>query len=140
GQGFTRFRESLTIARARLGNAIPKLIEAGWEVRGDEGIYAGFGELDLSLRSGIDWFDLHASATFGEERVRLPRLLSALRKGESFVSLDDGELGMIRPEWREQLEPFLAPASEEHAEGLRFRRNQVGLLDAALRTLQRGAL
>jgi superfamily II DNA or RNA helicase len=135
-QGFTKYGESLSIASARLGNAIPKLIEAGWEVRGSEGIYAGFGELDLSLRSGIDWFDLHASAAFGEERVRLPRLLSALRKGESVVVLDDGKLGMIRPEWREQLEPFLATAFEEHAEGLRFRRNQVVLLDALLATRQ----
>src|SRR5436190_14146549 len=135
-QGFTKYGDSLTIARARLGNAIPRLIEAGWEVRGEEGTYAGFGELDLSLRSGIDWFDLHASATFGEERVRLPRLLTALRKGESVVLLGDGKLGMIRPEWHEQLEPFLATAFEEHAEGLRFRRNQVVLLDALLATRQ----
>lgn len=134
GQGFTRLQDSLSIASARLGDAIPKLIEAGWEVRGTEGVYAGFGELDLSLRSSIDWFDLEASATFGAERVRLPRLLSALRKGESFVKLSDGKLGMIRPEWREQLEPFLATSSEEHKDGLRFRRNQVLLLDALLAT------
>jgi superfamily II DNA or RNA helicase len=135
-QGFTKYDDTLTIPRTRLGNAIPRLIEAGWEVRGDEGVYAGIGELDLSLRSGIDWFDLHASATFGEERVGLPHLLSALRKGESVVLLGDGKLGMIRPEWREQLEPFLATASEEHEEGLRFRRNQVVLLDTLLATRQ----
>ena len=134
GQGFARAGDSLSIASARLGDAIPKLIAAGWEVRGTEGVYLGFGELDLSLRSSIDWFDLEASATFGSERVRLPRLLTALRKGESFVKLSDGKLGMIRPEWREQLEPFLATASEEHKGGLRFRRNQVLLLDALLAT------
>ena len=134
GQSFSRAGEALSIARSRLGDAIPKLIEAGWEVRGTEGVYAGFGELDLSLRSGIDWFDLEASATFGSERIRLPRLLTALRKGESFVRLSDGKLGMIRPEWSEQLEPFLATASEEHGGGLRFRRNQVLLLDALLAT------
>jgi Superfamily II DNA/RNA helicases, SNF2 family len=133
-QGFTRSRETLSIASSRLGNAIPKLLEAGWEVHGAEGTYAGFGELDLSLRSGIDWFDLEATATFGSERIRLPRLLAALRKGESFVTLSDGRLGMIRPEWREQLEPFLATASDEHKDGLRFRRNQVLLLDALLAT------
>ena len=134
--GFMKFQDSLSIPRARLAEAIPTLIAAGWEVRGLEGTYAGFGELDLSLRSGIDWFDLHASATFGDERVRLPRLLTALRKGDAFVRLGDGKLGMIRPEWREQLEPFLATAFEEREEGLRFRRNQIVLLDALLATRQ----
>ncbi|HEV2722842.1 MAG TPA: SNF2-related protein, partial [Thermoanaerobaculia bacterium] len=132
--GFAQVQDSLTIARARLAAAIPKLISAGWEVRGLEGTYAGFGELDLSLRSGIDWFDLHATATFGDESVGLPRLLTALRKGADFVRLGDGTLGLIRPEWREQLEPFLATAFDEHDEGLRFRRNQVVLLDALLAT------
>jgi len=135
GQGFRRSADGLWIAQSRLGEAIPKLIEAGWEVRGSEGTYAtGFGELDLSLRSGIDWFDLEASATFGSERIRLPRLLSALKKGESFIRLADGKIGMIRPEWQEQLEPFIATAFEEREGGLRFRRNQVLLLDALLAT------
>jgi superfamily II DNA or RNA helicase len=134
GQSFKRVGDALSIAAERLVEAIPRLIAGGWEVRGAEGTYAGYGELDLSLRSSIDWFDLEANATFGEERVRMPRLLAALRKGESFVQLDDGKLGLIRPEWREQLEPFLATASEEYAGGLRFRRNQVLLLDALLAT------
>ncbi|MEA2162044.1 MAG: hypothetical protein QOK37_171 [Thermoanaerobaculia bacterium] len=133
-QSFKRAGDYLSIAPSRLGEAIPKLINAGWEVRGSEGTYAGFGELDLTLRSTIDWFDLDANVTFGEQRVRMPRLLAALRKGESFVRLDDGRLGMIRPEWRAQLEPFLATASDENAQGLRFRRNQVLLLDALLAT------
>ena len=135
-QGFAQTHDSLSIARARLAEAIPKLIDAGWEVRGDEGTYAGFGELDLSVRSGIDWFDLHASVSFGEERVQLPQLLTALRKDESFVRLGDGKIGLIRSEWREQLAPFLATASEESEEGLRFRSNQVVLLDALLQTRQ----
>ncbi len=134
--GFAKWQDSLSIARVRLAEAIPKLIAAGWEVRGLEGTYAGVGELDLSLRSGIDWFDLNASATFGDESVHLPRLLTALRKGDAFVRLGDGRLGLIRPEWREQLEPFLATAFEEREEGLRFRRNQVVLLDALLATRQ----
>jgi superfamily II DNA or RNA helicase len=136
GEGFVKRQDVLSIARARLAEAIPKVIEAGWEVRGSEGTYAGFGELDLSVRSGIDWFDLHASVAFGDERVALPRLLSALRKGESFVRLGDGTLGLIRSEWRAQLEPFLATASEEREEGLRFRSNQVVLLDALLSSRQ----
>jgi superfamily II DNA or RNA helicase len=131
-QRFYRNGESVAIDAARLGDAIPKLIEAGWEVRGAEGIYAAGGDLQLELRSAIDWFDLDGTVVFGEERVRLPRLLTALRKGESVVALSDGRMGMIPSEWRAQLEPFMASAAEESEGALRYRRNQVMLLDAML--------
>ncbi|HYR29070.1 MAG TPA: SNF2-related protein, partial [Thermoanaerobaculia bacterium] len=132
GQSFVRQAETVLIPPERLPSAIPKLIEAGWEVRGADGVYAAPGELDLEVTSGIDWFDLGGGAMFGDETVRLPRLLAAVRKGDSVLRLADGRVGLIRPEWREQLEPFLASASGEHDAGLRFRRNQVLLLDALL--------
>jgi len=134
GAGFTRHEEEVSILSVRAMDAIPKLMEAGWEVRIPDGIFAGAGELALEINSGIDWFDVNGSVTFGAEKVRLPRLLNALRKGESVVRLEDGRLGLVRSEWREQLEPFLAAASDEQESGLRFRRNQVLLLDALLAT------
>ena len=134
GQGFIRQQVSVSIPTARAMDAIPKLMEEGWEVSIPGGIFAGAGELALEISSGIDWFDVNGSVTFGAEKVRLPRLLNALRKGESVVRLDDGRLGLVRSEWREQLEPFLAAASDEQESGLRFRRNQVLLLDALLAT------
>jgi superfamily II DNA or RNA helicase len=134
GQQFTRVYTAVTTHAERLAAAVPKLIEAGWEVRGTEGSYTSAGELELEVVSGIDWFDVGGSVSFGTEQVRLPRLLAALRKGESSVRLDDGRLGLVRAEWREQLEPFLAAASDEQDHGLRFRRNQVLLLDALLAT------
>ena len=132
GQNFLRHGDAVLLTSSRLSDVVPKLIEAGWEVRGAGGTYAGMGALDLELTSGIDWFDMKGGVSFGTEQVRLPRLLAALRKGESVIKLSDGRLGMVQPEWRKQLEPFLAAASEEHEHGLRFRRNQVMILDALL--------
>jgi len=134
GQQFLRQYGVVSIAEERLADAIPKLIDAGWEVRGAAGVYAGLGQLELEVRSGIDWFDVEGVVTFGDAQVRLPRLLAALRKGESSLRLGDGRVGLVRAEWHEQLEPFLAAASDEHESGLRFRRNQVMLLDALLAT------
>jgi superfamily II DNA or RNA helicase len=136
GQHLYRQGDSVGMEATRLPEVIPKLIEAGWEVRGADGVYAGFGELELAVSSGIDWFDVGGTVSFGEENVPLPRLLAAMRKGETTVPLTDGRLGLVRPEWREQLEPFLAAASDEQESGLRFRRNQVMLLDALLATRQ----
>jgi superfamily II DNA or RNA helicase len=133
-QSVHRQGESVSIFAAHLNEVIPKLIDAGWEVRGADGMYAGSGQLELEVNSGIDWFDVDGTIQFGDEKVRLPRLLAALRKGESVVRLTDGRLGMVDPDWRQQLEPFLAAASDEHETGLRFRRNQVLLLDALLAT------
>jgi len=136
GQGLPRQGDSVGIQETRLPEVVAKLIEAGWEVRGAGGVYAGFGDLELAVSSGIDWFDVGGTVNFGAESVRLPRLLAAMRKGETVVPLADGRLGLVRPEWREQLEPFLAAASDEQESGLRFRRNQVMLLDALLATRQ----
>jgi len=131
-EGLQAHGESVFCLTWRLPDVIPALVRAGWEVRGAEGIYAVAGDLDLTVSSGIDWFDVDATVSFGTETVRLPRLLAAMRKGESVVPLEDGRMGLVRSIWREQLEPFLATAFEEHDEGLRFRRNQVLLLDALL--------
>jgi superfamily II DNA or RNA helicase len=131
---FLRSGLSVSLPAERVLAAIPQLIEAGWDVRGEDGVYAAGGALELELRSGIDWFDVTGTVSFGGEDVPLPRLLAALRKGEATIRLADGRLGMVSHEWHSQLEPFLAAASDEHGEGLRFRRNQVLLLDALLAT------
>jgi superfamily II DNA or RNA helicase len=134
GNSYDREIKSISFREGNLFDAIPKLLDAGWEVRSSEGTYAAAGELELEVSSGIDWFDVEGAVRFGAERMRMPRLLAALRKGSSTVLLEDGRLGLVRAEWRDQLEPFLASASDEHEGGLRFRRNQVLLLDALLAT------
>jgi SNF2 family DNA or RNA helicase len=133
--GFRKYGDAVTFPQEQLTTVLPKLLDVGWEVSGDEGTYAAPGELELTVTSDIDWFDMNGAVDFGTERVKLPRLLKALRRGESVVTLSDGRVGVMRPEWLEQLEPLLAAAVEERKEGgVRFRRNQVLLLDALLST------
>jgi SNF2 family DNA or RNA helicase len=63
--------------------------------------------------------------------VSLPRLLEALRHGESTVLLDDGSLGTVPEEWLQQY-GLLARLGEVEGDRVRFRRAQVGVLDALL--------
>ena len=56
-------------------------------------------QLRIEISSGVDWFDLHGSAEFGDSRVSLPKLLRAIKQGEHTVRLDDGSLGIIPEEW-----------------------------------------
>jgi len=49
--------------------------------------------------SGVDWFELHGTVAYGETTAQLPQLLSAFKKGETMVTLDDGSYGLIPEEW-----------------------------------------
>ena len=107
------------------------LTREGWHVEAEGRVYRRPGATSLRVSSGIDWFDLEAAVDFEGERVTLPRLLQALRRGESAVVLDDGSLGMLPEEWLRRQAP-LARFGEIEGELVRFKRSQAGLLDALL--------
>jgi SNF2 family DNA or RNA helicase len=85
----------------------------------------------MEVKSGVDWFELDGSAVFGDARVSLPRLLRAIKQGETLVKLDDGTLGILPEEWMKKygLLAGLGTVEDGH---LRFMRPQAGLLDALL--------
>jgi SNF2 family DNA or RNA helicase len=94
-------------------------------------LYRQAGHFDVEVSSGIDWFDLNVKADFGGVSAPLPRLLAALRKGETLVQLDDGTFGMLPEEWLKKY-GGLAAVGKEEGDAVRFSRTQVGLLDALL--------
>src|SRR5262249_54488421 len=89
-----RFR----ITQPKLPRAIATLVSEGWRVEADGNLYRNPGEFQFDVRSGIDWFDLSGQIHFGELVVALPRLLEALRKGETTVQLSDGSVGVLSEE------------------------------------------
>lgn len=115
----------------RLGQGVRELVREGWRVEADGSRVHQPTEMNFQIKSGIDWFELHADVDFDGRGVGFPELLSALSKGESTVRLDDGSLGILPEEWIAQygLLAGLGTVEEEH---LRFAKNQAGLLDALL--------
>jgi SNF2 family DNA or RNA helicase len=86
----------------------------------------------MRVKSGIDWFELHGSADFGDGRtVPIAELLAALKRGDATVVLDDGTRGMVPEEW---LRRYARVASFGDARGdhVRYRPSQTALLDALL--------
>jgi superfamily II DNA or RNA helicase len=120
-----------TISQARLPSAVRDLVASGWHVEAEGKLFRSPDSFKLHLSSGIDWFELHGSAEFGNASVALPRLLSALRRHENTILLDDGSFGMIPEEWLQKYGVLagLGTTEEDH---VRFKRNQAGLLDALL--------
>jgi hypothetical protein len=100
-----------------------QLLAEGWRVEAEGKLYRNPGEINVEVESGIDWFDLKGAVDFGDGVVApLPELLAALRRGEGFVTLGDGTLGVLPEEW---LRKYGALAAFGTAEGdrLRFKRS-----------------
>ncbi len=119
-----------------LPSVVPGLIREGWVVEAEGKLYRAATDFRVSIRSGIDWFDLSGSVAFGDQVVPLPRLLAAARKGEHLIKLSDGTFGVLPEEWLAKygviVQSGTAVKDESGAEALRFSRAQVGMLDVLL--------
>jgi SNF2 domain-containing protein/helicase-like protein len=124
-------QDRFEIAPKKLPAAVRLLTSEGWHVQAEGRRYRAASHFSLSVASGIDWFDLTATADFGGVTATLPQLLCALRRGESMLVLDDGTLGLLPEEWL-QKHALLAAMGTENGDKLRFARRQAGLLDALL--------
>lgn len=120
-----------TVAAKQLSPLATTLIDEGWEVRGENGLFRSPGKVDIRVSSGIDWFDVHGEADFGGVTAPIADLLAALKRGESFVTLGDGTQGVLPEKWLERTAGWMR-LGETEGEGVRFSRSQVTLLDAML--------
>ncbi|MBK8229176.1 MAG: DEAD/DEAH box helicase [Candidatus Eisenbacteria bacterium] len=127
-------RPQLELPPARLAPVVAALVAEGWKVDADGQVYRTMDRFDLSLSSGVDWFDLQGAAVYGELTAPLPELLRALRRGERTVRLGDGTLGMLPEEWLRKY-ARLAAFGREMEDVVRFEPRQVGILDALLSAL-----
>ncbi len=119
------------VPAGRIPKAVPVLLAEGWSVEAEGKLYRSAGRFKLAVASGVDWFELRGEADFEGQTVRLPELLAALRRGEKFVPLSDGSLGLLPEEWIQKFAP-VAGLGEATGDHLRFRSVQAALLDAWL--------
>ncbi|MGA2711929.1 MAG: DEAD/DEAH box helicase [Bryobacteraceae bacterium] len=115
----------------KLPAVVRAAIEAGWHIEADGKTFRRPGAVQVSVASGIDWFELHGEVAYGDATAKLPALLAALKRGDSVVLLDDGTYGLLPEEWLARF-ASLASLGDADTDHIRFRRNQAGLLDALL--------
>ena len=130
----SRTRTVLDLSTRDLPRAVSELVRDGWHVEAEGRLYRQPRALEIEVSSGVDWFELHGTVEFGGATAKLPELLAALRRRESTVLLGDGTYGVLPEEWlkRYGMLAGLGTPVEDH---LRFRRTQVGLLDALVSAL-----
>jgi superfamily II DNA or RNA helicase len=134
--GFRRQRSFVgksdwTIPPSRLPIAVRDLTAAGWHVEAEGKVFRNPSPLSFHIASGIDWFELHGSAEFGDCRIPLPRLLAALKRQEHAIRLNDGSFGILPEEWSQTF-GILAGLGNTQDDHIRFQPSQAGLLDALL--------
>jgi superfamily II DNA or RNA helicase len=117
----------------KLPRAVRELVRLGWQVEAHGKLLRRPGEVRMSISSSIDWFDLEAIVDFEGQSVALPKLLAAMRRGDEFVTLDDGTQGMLPDEWLRRY-GVLAQLGEAEGDKLRFVPSQAAILDALLAT------
>ncbi len=115
----------------KLTVAVRELTKAGWHIEAEGKTFRRASAFTAELSSGIDWFELHATAEYGSAQVKLPALLEALRKGDQLVHLDDGSYGILPEEFLERF-GLLTRLGRTESDHVRFTGSQTGLLDVLL--------
>jgi intein/homing endonuclease/superfamily II DNA or RNA helicase len=131
GPNYYEKQSGWEIAPTKLPRVVRELVAEGWRVEAEGKTFRSPGKIKVQVNSGIDWFELHGSVEFGEMTAKLPELLAALKRGDSMVKLDDGTYGMLPEDWLKRY-GLIAGLGEAHEDHLRFRKTQVGVLNALL--------
>jgi superfamily II DNA or RNA helicase len=120
-----------SLAPARMPRLVQQLTAAGWQVTAEGRLFRRPGQFSIRLTSNVDWFDLEVEWDFEGVTASLPRLLSALRRGDKYVQLDDGSQGILPEEWLARY-ACLAELGQVKGDRLKFLPTQAALLDALL--------
>lgn len=115
----------------RLARVSRALTNEGWQLElAGARVHTG-SKTNFAISSGIDWFDVTGSMSFEGENVALPAILTAAKRGQHFVELPDGSLGLLPEEGSEQWS-LVERLGRSEGDAVRFSRNQGWLLDALL--------
>src|SRR5947207_10280192 len=106
-------REGYRVRLSQLELLVRTLGTEGWSIEIDSSPLRVSDELTAELSSGIDWFDLNLSATFGDTKLGLPELLAAAEARRALVRLADGSMGIVPMQWYDKLAPVMELGKRE---------------------------
>ncbi|MGE0608810.1 MAG: SNF2-related protein, partial [Pirellulales bacterium] len=129
--GFLAEEGDVQITRKKLASLVMELTREGWHIEAEGHKVRHAGDFNMTVTSGVDWFELDTTFDFEGIGANLPELLAALRRGDGFVELSDGSRGMLPDDWLKKYAP-LAEMGEAEDGKLRFKPTQAALLDALL--------
>ncbi len=63
-------------------------------------------KVNVSVASGLDWFDTSLQVRFGDQNVSLKQLQKAVKNSSKYIELGDGTLGLLPEEWVEKFSKY----------------------------------
>ncbi len=128
---FSRGGPEYWFNRKHLPRIIRLLATEHWHIEAEGKLYRQSASMKLRVSSGIDWFELRGNVDFDGQSASFTDVLSALRKGQTTITLTDGTVGLLPESWLRKYGLLAAVGSEEE-DFLKFSATQAGLLDALL--------
>ena len=119
------------LAPVRMDECVGRLLDEGWLVEADGRPHRRASDFSLSVKSGIDWFDVKGSVSFGDTEIALQDLLRNLKAGSKTVRLGDGSVGILPEDWLRRFN-LLGSIGRGLKNSLRLKRSQGFLLDVLL--------
>ncbi len=102
------------------------LLDEGWKVVAEDRLLQGASAVSVSVRSGVDWFDLEGGVKFGDEVIPFPMVLNAAAQQRGYVTLGDGSHGVLPESWLSRWK--LATIGKEEGDKIRFDESQAWML------------
>jgi superfamily II DNA or RNA helicase len=122
----------LVVSVDQFPRAVRTLVQEGWRVEAEGRVFRAARQMEIQVASGVDWFELHGRADFGDgQSLAIPDLLAAIQRGEGTVVLGDGTRGLVPEEWLRRY-AGIARFGEAAGDHVRFRPSQAALLDALI--------
>ena len=102
-----------------------------WEVKVKGNPIRSQTNMQLKVKSGIDWLEVDGAVSFGDEDISLYDLIDRIKDNQSTITLNDGSLGYFREEDFQKLQGLLK-LGKKTKDGYHFQNSQTFILDALL--------
>jgi len=106
---------------------LKKLNFAIEQAEGNKRFLFGSSKIDLEIKEGNDWFDLHAIVYFGPYQVPFMDLRHHILHKIREFTLPSGEIAVIPEKWFSQYGNLLS-FTEKGADGLKLKKHHIGLI------------
>lgn len=93
----------------------------------DQGFLKSFSGVSLQVSSGADWFDLQGQVDYGDLNLSIAALLTSIKKGQRWITLSDGSLGLLPEQWL-QKHGWLLELGRRDGEQVRLHKSQAAAL------------
>ncbi|MEI7973301.1 MAG: SNF2-related protein, partial [Bdellovibrio sp.] len=100
------FPEAISWNRAQLFDLLQRAQSLGFSVFFEGRKLQSSRKLKVAIRaqSQMDWLDLDARLEFASGQTELPQILKAVRRGDIFIELSNGELGILSQDIQAKLQ------------------------------------